>query len=367
MNEPEIILQASNENETLVAVVEQDQRVAYFYIYPTDEFSERFNLRACWLRNLLPAPQEDDHQAVAAGKAPLLAAAYCHELAGQAPLDATQLELIWAESDDGAALWYQDQLLAVIPGWSLYLDQPVSYAAGCSQPGPLVFPLGDASENAEHALAIKTRQFWRNWQQPDTSPWPELQASFLDIYEQHFGPSLKYYAIDQGKWPPMAISQHEKEGVHYFLTLGVSIRAQPWVASLFGEQAGEHRRMEMAMAIDGQYMDEANALQMASALSGFAQVPWGRISWLGEGHTLESAVAPPGYEGYILSHAFYPDHASLVLPTQGEDSVNLYWASPVFTSERQMAHSVPNGGLDLVDKLRFQGVNHIFRPRPPVA
>ena len=88
--------------------------------------------------------------------------------------------------------------------------------------------------------------------------------------------------------------------------------------------------MEMGIAIDGQYMTEENAVQMASALAGFAHVPWAKITWFGEGHTLESEVAPLGYEGYVLSSAFYPYNDHLRLPEQYGDPVNIFWASPVF-------------------------------------
>lgn len=164
----------------------------------------------------------------------------------------------------------------------------------------------------------------------------------------------------------MAISQHEKEGIYYFLTLGVSIRPQPWVEILFNDDAAKYRRLEMAIAIDGQYVNEENAIHMASALAGFSHVPWGKITWLGEGHTLESTVAPQGYEGYILSSELYADADNLALPLQQGDPVNIYWASPIFTSEREFAHSTPNGGIDLLKKLQQQGVNQIFVPRQPV-
>ena len=44
-------------------------------------------------------------------------------------------------------------------------------------------------------------------------------------------------------------------------------------------------------------------MQMASALSGYAQVPWTTLSWLGEGHTLMSPMAPLGFEGHVISSA----------------------------------------------------------------
>ena len=81
---------------------------------------------------------------------------------------------------------------------------------------------------------------------------------------------------------------------------------------------------------------------------------------------MESEVAPQGYEGYILSAKFYDNADSLILPLQQDDPVNIYWASPVFASERELAHSAPNGGYDLLKKLQQQGVNHIFSPRESV-
>ncbi|MEM8266774.1 hypothetical protein Q4S26_22145, partial [Morganella morganii] len=67
------------------------------------------------------------------------------------------------------------------------------------------------------------------------------------------------------------------------------------------------------------------------------------------------------------SSSFYPHNAHLTLPQQYGDPVNLFWASPVFTAERQLAHATPNGGHDLVHRLREQGVDHILRPRQPVC
>ncbi|MEG9604928.1 suppressor of fused domain protein [Serratia nematodiphila] len=367
MNESYVLAEVSNENQTLVAVVQQDHRAAYFYIYPAEAYSDRYQVRACWLRNLAAAPLQEDRAALEQGQPPMLAAEFCRNLEGEAPLNPEGLMVVWSESDDGAALWYYGQLLAVIPGWSLYIDHSVCYSASCIQESPLAYPLGSASTNTQYAQAESTRQFWRSWQREEGNPWPKMQRDFQARYEPHFGPSVKYYAIDQGKWPPMAITQHERDGIYYFLTMGVSIRPMPWVEILFNDEASRYRRMEMAIAIDSQYMTEDNAVQMASALAGFAHAPWARLTWIGEGHTLESDVAPLGYEGYILSSSFYPHHAHLALPQQYGDPVNLFWASPVFTAERQLAHATPNGGHDLVHRLREQGVDHIFRPRQPVC
>lgn len=296
----------------------------------------------------------------------MLAAEYCRNLEGEAPLNPEGLMVVWSESDDGAALWYYGQLLAVIPGWSLYIDHSVCYSASCIKESPLAYPLGSASTNTQYAQAESTRQFWRSWQREEGNPWPKMQRDFQARYEPHFGPSVKYYAIDQGKWPPMAITQHERDGIYYFLTMGVSIRPMPWVEILFNDEASRYRRMEMAIAIDSQYMTEDNAVQMASALAGFAHAPWARLTGSAKGIRWSRT-----WRRWATRVIFYRRPSTRIaltaLPQQYGDPVNLFWASPVFTAERQLAHATPNGGHDLVNRLREQGVDHIFRPRQPVC
>jgi hypothetical protein len=296
----------------------------------------------------------------------MLAAQYCRNLEAEAPLDPAHIQILWNESDDGAALWYQGLLLAVIPGWSLYIDHSVCYSAGCIKQNPLTFPLGSASTNTQYELADKTRQFWRDWQQEDHNPWPKIQRKFLASYEERFGPSVKYYGIDQGNWPPMAISQHEDEENYYFFTLGMSIRPMPQIDIIFNDEAREHRRIELAFAVGKEYVTEENAVQMASALSGYAQLPWTTLSWLGEGHTLISPMAPLGYEGHVVSSALCSPSSKMTLPDSYGDPVNQFWISPIFTGEREFALSRPNGGYDLVAAMIEHGARHVFAPRSPV-
>ena len=364
MTQSYTIAEVTNQQQTLIALVEQDERTAYFYIWPTEEFRHQFAVRGCWLRNLLPAPAQADTAAMQQGIAPLLSAEYCRTLEAEPPLQPDGLQIIWEPSDDGAALWYQGQLLAVIPGWSLYQQEQVSYSAGCIKANRLTAPLGSASTNSYYASAQQHRQFWRDWQ--EGNPWESLQHKMLQCYSEQFGESLKYYAIDQGNWPPMAISQHYHQGCWYFLTLGMGIRPMPWVDFLYGDLAAQYRRTELAMAIDADVMTEENAVQMASALAGFAHLPWGRLSWLGEGHTLASAVAPAGFESFILSGALAREAGQFTLPRIGDEQVNMLWALPVTEKEREFAHAEENGGYQLVARLLQYGIGHIFRPRQQV-
>ena len=110
-----LIAEVHNQQHTLTAIVEQDARTAYFYIWPTDLFRSQYAVRGCWLRNLLPAPAQEDREAMEQGIAPLLSAEYCRNLEAEPELDPAGLQVLWEPSDDGAALWYYGQLLAVIP------------------------------------------------------------------------------------------------------------------------------------------------------------------------------------------------------------------------------------------------------------
>lgn len=355
------IAEVFNQQQTLIASVEQDERVAYFYIWPAEPFRHQFAVRGCWLRNLLPAPASEDNESMEQGRPPLLSAACCRTLQAEPPLDPAGLQVIWEPGDDGAALWYQGQLLAVIPGWSLYQQKQVSFSAGCIKENRLTAPLGSASTNDYYALAEKHRHFWRDWH--DGHLWEPMQRDMLKCYQAQFGDSLKYYAIDQGSWPPMAISQHYHQGSWFFLTLGMSIRPMPWVAFLYEDLAPHYRRVELGMAIDAEVMTEDNAVQMASALASFAHLPWARLSWVGEGHTLTSAVAPVGFEGFILSGELGGEEGQLMLPKREGDKVNLLWTSPVTAAEREFAEAEEDGGHQLVAKLLAEGCSHIFRPR----
>lgn len=82
MNASYLLAEVSNENQTLVAVVQQDHRAAYFFIYPTEEYGERFHVRAYWLRNLVAAPLQEDSAALKQGQPPMLAAEFCRNLEG---------------------------------------------------------------------------------------------------------------------------------------------------------------------------------------------------------------------------------------------------------------------------------------------
>ena len=359
-----ILLETANLRSTLFAVVEQNNETAYFYIYPAEELAERYPVRACWLRNLVPAPASVDVHAMENGEAPVLPAAFCKHPAGKEPLLDSRLSVVWFPEDDGAALLYNDNLLAVIPGWSLYLERPVSYAADCIAVwNETLFPLGEADNNILFAKTAAASTFWQQWNtaQQAASPWNSIQEYFLSCYEKLFGRHQQYYAIDGGYWPPMAFARFDHNNTAILLTLGLSIRPMPWVDYLYEEPAG-FRRIELGLAVDKSQYTEEQIMQMAQGIAGIADMPWRKISWLGEGHTISSGGVPAPFESFILSASLY-NGPSMPQLEMYQEKVNLLWAVPVYREERDFAHAKPNGGYELLEQLINDDVNWIVRKR----
>jgi hypothetical protein len=255
----------------------------------------------------------------------------------------------------------------VIPGWSLYVDEPVAYAADCINVDEqqLVFPLGEPGSNEQYARVGDAVNFRREWESVEEPRWPVIQEQFINTYEERFGKIQQYYAIDNKEWPPMAMGKFEKDNVVYFLTMGVSIRPMPWVAYLYNENASAFRRMELGIAINKADFTEEEIMKMAEGLSALADIPWRHISWLGEGHTVGSSRLTAPFESLVLSAALY-NGDSLVLPEMYGDKVNLYWTSPITPLELGFAHRKPNGGYELLEKMIEHDITHIVNRREEI-
>ena len=365
MSEPVMLIDQPNNRGTLYAVVEQDDRVAYFYLYPSELLQSKYNPRPCWLRNLQAAPEKKDVAAMKEGMAPMLEAAYCNHPQGKEPLEKERISIIWMEEGDGAALMYDGEILGVIPGWSLYNEEhAVAYAADCTGAGEndRLMPLGKRGTNAMYERVDRAMAFWNEWSDETSQAWGILQDKYINAYEAEYGTIQQYYAIDGGQWPPMALGKFEKEGVVYLFTLGMSIRPMPWVELLYSDRAPGFRRMELAMAVSKADFTDKEIMTMAGLMSGLADRPWKQVTWLGEGHTVSAEDLPAPYESVVISAALYNGPA-IQLPEVYGDKVNLYWLSPITKLEREFAHFRPNAGYDLLEKMINHNLNHIVTKR----
>ncbi|MBN9298726.1 MAG: suppressor of fused domain protein [Filimonas sp.] len=355
-----ILLETQNVRNTLLATVEQNDQTVYFYIWPGDNLYRTYPMRACWVRNIQPAPVSLDLSRMEEGLPPMMPAGNCDHPEGAASFDEDHnLEIVWFEEDDGAALLQGEEVLAIIPGWSLYMEHPVAYAQSCTVQNEQLnmFPL--ENDNALLQRLDKTFSFWNSWN--DDKNWDGIQSYFLSKYEGLFGAHTQYFAIDGNKWPPMALVRFKRDQYDIFLTLGVSIRPMPWVDFLFDDASG-FRRIELGVAIDNTQYTEQEMMQMAQFIAGMADSPWNKISWLGEGHTIDSQAASAPCTGFILSSAVYngPSFEDFSLY---DDKINLLWAVPIHATEMQSAISQSNGGFMLLEKLIEQDVSWVTKRR----
>lgn len=282
---------ASNDNvETLLfesspfgnldAIVERDSRTVYFYL----NGPEPFGTRACWVRNLVPGPLALNPAELEAGLPPVLPRLHCHTNQPGSVPQSDQLHVVWFTEGNAAALFERDKLLAVIPPWS-GMEGFHGYARDCASENEICWPLPDSPTLQERiARAASCWEAWRSGR-----PFLKLQPQQLLRYEQRFGPSDQYFAIDGEKFPPRGLGVFRDATAVTLATVGLSLTPQPNV-ELVVENPITQRRIELALRIpliDGGLIEGERLQRLAGQLSGLAAMPWRSWTWLGQQHTCE--------------------------------------------------------------------------------
>lgn len=114
-------------------------------------------------------------------------------------LDENALSIIWFEEGDGAALYENERMLAVIPGWS---GQDFSgYSIHARGMGPFAWELESALPVLEERLK-RCRTYWAIM---ESDYFGEMQQAQLVAMEAFFGPRRQYFAIDKDSFPPRAL------------------------------------------------------------------------------------------------------------------------------------------------------------------
>lgn len=350
MSETELVFAENSPYDSLEAVIEQDQEVAYFYLRPIGK--QKYDMKSCWIRNLCEAPEAFDKERMKQGLAPILPKRFCKFPDGLPRLVESDLRVVWFESGDGAALMQGEEFLSVIPPWSgaqigennLELN---GYARDCIGVSPVCFELSNPA--AINERIADADRYWSSWQ-TDDSPWLVEEPKLFDAYEKAFGTHSKYYAIDNGQWPPKAIVRFDCEDRIIFTTLGVSLCPQPQIELHF-EHPRDFRRIELACSFAND-VPESTLAAYLGYLSGQAAMPWQQLTFLASGHTITCDL--------FLKTEHLPDFSSIMLWNQnqlpgssqlvelpkvlGED-VNLLWTIPLFENERRLASEMGSAAI----------------------
>ncbi len=335
---------------TVDAIVEHDDRAIYFYLANQAENSD-FRTRACWVRNLMEGPVFLNKKDMERGIPPVLPKTYCRNPHAGALPDPQQLEIVWFEEGNGAALLIEGDIAAIIPPWS-GLEGFHGYAAECADENPVCSPMPSHPQLEKRIEAA--REFWQSWSDPELQPFGNLQSRLLKYYQTRFGAHTQYYSIDGGQFPPRGLAQFEFNDRITLVTVGMSVCPQPNV-EINSDQPALHRRTELALQFPP--LDPDTLQKIRERVSSIASYPWRQFTWLASGHTIDFL---PGASAESLSLDFVllandrflqdvvdPDRP---LESPGNfrgDPLNVNWMIPISDAERArlQAGSVTSGQL----------------------
>ncbi|MEO1450019.1 MAG: suppressor of fused domain protein [Bacteroidota bacterium] len=343
--EPEILLEARSPLCPIHAVVEQDDRVAYMYL--GGQKHSPFGTKACWIRNLQPAPEEIETGLMEDGIAPMMPQAFCKFPDGQKPLEKEDLEIVWSEEGDAAALFIKGEVAVIIPGWSGQ-GGFWGYARDAIEQGPYAWELTEKNEYPQRIKAA--RSSWEMWTRQH-NPFDQRQRFILDMYKETFGPSDTYFAIDGGEWPPRGLYVRTGEARTVLATVGLSLHPMPMI-EMYTEDRFKYHRIELGLILNEQLPSE-QIEKLASWISGQATIPWSNITFLGEGHTLYfPTLGSSHFKAVLLTNRLDKLPAPELEPFQNSP-INFLWMIPL--SERERNEVMENGSVEIVEKLNNIG------------
>ncbi len=341
----EILLEERSPICPITAIVEQDTNVVYFYLWGSE--SSNFGVKSCWVRNLKEAPETIDESELKKGNPPMQTKQFCRFSKGQEKLKKEDLEIIWFEEGDGAALLLNQKIIAVIPAWSGFGGFK-GYARDCIGEGEFSWELKPNNEIYKRVeLANKSWQVWEFEPNPFTAEQPRI----LDVYTEQFGKSEKYFSIDGIDWPPRGLYLRIGDLKSVFATVGLSLFPMPTIEMQVANRF-DHHRIELGMILNKK-IDEQETKDLANWISGQAAIPWQNVTFLGEGHTINFEVfSAEKFNSVLLTNSL----DCLPTPDLGEyreSTINFLWMIPITQKER--AHIRENGSEILIKRLNKLG------------
>jgi hypothetical protein len=178
-----------------------------------------------------------------------------------------------------------------------------------------------------------------------------MQPELLAKYDELFGPSDKYYAIDGENWPPKGLYLKRGEVKTILLTVAVSLRPQPQVEMYF-ENREEVNRIELGLMFNTA-LDQVQLDKIASSVSGVASIPWDNITFLAEGHTVNfDGFESKGFNAAILTQEVkaFPE---VDIPDYRGSKPKVYWLIPITNEERK--YVMEKGSTKLIEKMNEIG------------
>ncbi len=344
-NQLKKLLEDESPLSPITAIVEQDNRVAHFYLIGAE--STNFGMKSCWIRNLQDAPEFIVESEISQGLPPMQTSRFCKSSATQKPLVANDLSVLWLEEGNAAALYEGDQLLAIIPSWSGQ-NGFFGYSNEAKGQGPFAWEINPENDLLNRLNAAKSSiQEWDS----EPNPFQIKQVELLEYYQELLGEQDGYYAIDGGHWPPKGLYLRKGEHQIVFATIGLSLIPQPLVEQYF-ENRFEHHRIELGLILNAN-CNEEEIQGIANYISGQASLPWDQITFLAEGHTIGIDLPIDERFTSVLLTNQLNILPKINLPNYKGAKINFYWMVPITELERKII--MENGSKALIAKLNEIG------------
>lgn len=265
------------------------------YLYLEDLVAgEPETTSAVWVANQEPAPT-DSSVVSPEGTPPRMGAGGTRHPDG-CPVLGKRLEMVWFEEGDAVALVDGEGVLAVIPGWA-GRNEFYGYSRYARGRSPLAWELTNEANKVLDHKVVESREFW-TWRQGQA--WPEIRSTGHEHLVARIGPQDAAWPIGDADFPELIATRHRlgDEKVWITATTGLSAQRMAGVEQYLDVPDGATR---VELAIARRSPDQAGA----ELLGALATIPFGRCTWLGEGHTIGGV--PGAYP------EFGPEKAALLL------------------------------------------------------
>ncbi len=325
---PELLMRQSSPYGTRRASVLVGEGDLYLYLEDLAAGPSPETASVVWVANHAPAPKEPGITA-APGAPPRMGASGTRHPEGCPPLDPSA-HLVWFEEGDAVALVDKQGPVAVIPSWG-GRDGFYGYARHAQGRCDLAWEMDDEAQEAFDRKVVESKGHWA-WRA--LPAWPEIKARGLRHLEARLGPEETSWPIGETRFPEMIASRHrlrsDRSGdrdVWVTATTGLSAQRMPGV-ELYLDEPDAASRIELVIARPA--ADQA----AADLLGALASIPFGRCTWLGEGHTIggtRGSYADFGADkASVLLTAFPPTLDGTPAPdlsglTQRNDPVTYLW------------------------------------------
>ncbi len=344
--EPKILLEEQSPLCPITAIVEQDNRVAYFYLI--SEVSH-FGTKSCWIRNLVPGTKELDKDALKNNHAPILQAKSCNHPEGKKPLNKRDLSIVWTKEGDAAALLENGEIISIIPAWS-GMGNFKGYAKDAIEESQFAWELKKENVYIERIREAET--YWSKWS-AETSLFQLYQPTILDTYEEYFGECSQYFAIDDNKFPPRGLYLRNGEKKSVLATVGMSLIPLPRIEMHF-EKHELQNQIELGLIINSVFTS-SQLQEISSQISGVAAIPHDNITFLAEGHTVNFIFPEKDKFTAVLLTKKLDILPEIQLGDAYETQVNLLWMVPITSKERKFI--MENEDSNFIEMLNGIGEN----------